>query len=383
MPSPASPAHLPARALKDSFGPDVPAHIGDMIEAVTADFDRAGFLAMALYGYHELELMARSRHIAAALAVYLPGDPAEGIAILQRSLPSEAEMASWTGISNFILMPHSVFVATHGLDCFEESMTLQYEITKRFTAEFSIRTFIEHDYERTMARLREWVDDPNEHVRRLVSEGTRPRLPWARRLPRFQTDPTPVVDLLERLKDDPASYVRRSVANNLNDIAKDNPQTTIDVARRWFAAPASKERRALVRHALRSLVKAGDRAALDVLGFAQTDAIRLQDFSADPIDPHIGGSVRLSVAAVNTCDAPVRVLVDFAIDFVKANSGVGRKVFKGAEFELDSGLSETVTKTISVRQHTTRTHYPGMHRVTALVNGTEHELGAFELRPAE
>ncbi len=365
--------------LKDSFGPDVPVRIGEMTANVTTDFDRAGFLAMALDGYDDLELMARSRHIAAALAAYLPSDPAKAIAILQRSLPSETEMASWTGISTFILMPHTVFVAAHGLGCFEESMSLQYEITKRFTAEFSIRAFIEHDYERTLARLREWVDDPNEHVRRLVSEGTRPRLPWAQRLPRFQADPTPVIALLECLKDDPASYVRRSVANNLNDIAKDNPQVTVDVARRWFAESASKERRSLVRHALRTLVKAGDPDALEVLGYAQTNAVHLEDFSADPVDPQIGGSVRLSVSAVNTSEASLRVLVDFAIDFVKANGGVGRKVFKGAEFELDSASSVAVSKTISVRQHTTRTHYPGTHRVTGMVNGAAHELGAFEL----
>ncbi|MFA7266901.1 MAG: hypothetical protein WC054_11365 [Candidatus Nanopelagicales bacterium] len=368
-----------APLLKDSFGPTVPARIAEMISAVAPDFDSAGFCTATLDGYDDLELMARSHKIADELTAYLPSDPGDAIDILHRSLPSEAEASTWTGMTGFMLMPHGIYVARHGLECFEASMQLQYEITKRFTSEFSIRAFIAGDYDRTMERLTCWAQDPNEHVRRLVSEGTRSRLPWAARLPMFQADPSPVVDLLELLKDDPSSYVRRSVANNLNDIAKDNPDVTIAVAKDWSGAHASPERRALVRHGLRTLVKQGDPAALAVLGYAQTSAIDLSDFTATPGQPTIGGSVRIAVTATNTTNQPVRVLLDFAIDFVKANGTTGRKVFKGGEFELSPRGSESVTKTISVRQHTTRTHYPGTHEVYALVNGSTKPIGSFDL----
>ena len=133
----------------------------------------------------------------------------------------------------FIYLPHVFFVAKFGVGHFEASMRAQYELTQRFTAEYSIRGFLERYPERTLARLREWAGDANAHVRRLVSEGTRPRLPWAPRLRAFQDDPQPVLELLELLKDDPELYVRRSVANNLNDIGKDNPTALIDTCRHW------------------------------------------------------------------------------------------------------------------------------------------------------
>ena len=165
-------------------------------------------------------------------------------------------------------MPHCFFVAEYGLDHFEPSMQAHYQLTQRFTAEFSIRPFLIKHTEATLARLRQWARDPNEHVRRLVSEGTRPRLPWASRLPAFQADPAPVLALLELLKDDPALYVRRSVANNLNDIGKDHPRVLMQTAQRWMR-DATPERAWVVRHALRWAVKQGDPAALKVLGFGK------------------------------------------------------------------------------------------------------------------
>lgn len=366
--------------LKDSFGTDVPQRISQMIVGAYPEFNQRGFVADCLAGYEELELMARGRHIAQAMATYLPPDPAEAVNVLRRSLPSEKEAADWSGMAGFVLMPHGVFVANHGLTCFEESMKLQYEITKRFTSEFSIRAFIAHDYERTMERLATWARDPNEHVRRLVSEGTRPRLPWAQRLPMFMANPSPVVELLELLKDDPSRYVRRSVANNLNDIAKDNPDVTLALAHTWWGETESDERHSLIRHGLRTLIKAGNPDALAVLGYTSNDALELRAFTAEPATTRIGESTRISVTVTNTSDQPAKALIDLAIGFVKANGSVSAKVFKGAELNLSAGESAVVKKTISLRQHTTRTHYPGVHRVDVLVNGVAHTVGSFDLQ---
>lgn len=255
-------------------------------------------------------------------------------------------------------------------------MRAQYELTQRFTAEFSIRVFLDREPERTLARLRDWTADPSPHVRRLVSEGTRPRLPWAPRLRRFQTDPRPVVDLLELLKDDPSLYVRRSVANNLNDIGKDNPDVLIETCRRWLVG-ATSGRRWLVRHALRSAIKRGERAALDLLGYVGPAAVELSQVEISPRRATIGDDVRISVTLQNLDQRPADLNVDLRLHFVKAGGRTIPKVFKMREVRLEPGDRATVSKTISLSQHTTRTHHPGEHRVEALVNGTARPLGSF------
>jgi 3-methyladenine DNA glycosylase AlkC len=216
-----------------------------------------------------------------------------------------------------------------------------------------------------MIMLRTWAGDPDEHVRRLVSEGTRPRLPWATRLPQFQRDPGPVLELLDLLKDDPSEYVRRSVANNLNDISKDNPQVALDVAGRWYEG-----RERLFKHALRTLLKAGDPQALAILGYS-TRAVSAH--AQLPPRIAIGSSLPLEV----TLTGQGRVLVDIVVHFVKANGSTSQKVFRGAELDVDG--QATLRRSISFRQHSTRRHYPGEHRIEVLINGRRHELGVIDV----
>jgi 3-methyladenine DNA glycosylase AlkC len=276
----------------------------------------------------------------------------------------------------FLYMPHVFFVAEHGLDHFETSMRAQYELTQRFSAEYSIRAFLDREPERTLARLREWAVDPSPHVRRLVSEGTRPRLLWAPRLRRFQVDPTPVIGLLELLKDDPSLYVRRSVANNLNDVGKDHPDLLVETCRRW-AEEAGEERWWLIRHALRSAVKRGDVGALDVLGFGDPVAADLDGVAIEPSMPRIGETVRISLALGNGGKERAAFNVDLRVHFVKANGGTSPKVFKIRQVELDAGERTALSKSISLRQHSTRTHHPGEHVIEVLVNGRSHPAGSF------
>ncbi len=369
-----------AEPLKNSFGPDVPVRIAYMVGAVYPGLDHAAFVASALDGYDALELTPRARQISDALAEHLPADRERAIEILVESLGPEIGDGGLTGMASFLYMPHVFFVGAHGLDCFETSMRAQYELTKRFTAEFSIRAYLERHPERTLDRLREWTHDPSVHVRRLVSEGTRPRLPWAPRLRRFQEDPTPVLELLELLKDNSEEYVRRSVANNLNDISKDHPERVVEVAERWWSR-ASDDRKRLVRHALRSLVKAGDAGALAVLGYRSDTPVLVEGVRFDPDAASIGGKVRIEVALENPSDERARVLVDLRIHFVKANGSTSPKVFKGAELTLEPGEPATVRKTVSIAQHSTRKHYPGSHGVEVLLNGRAHPGGSFDVVP--
>lgn len=357
-----------AEPLKNAFGPDVAERIADMLGTVWADFDRPRFLGRALDGFDDLELTPRARQISDALADVLPAERGEAVRLITESLGPPIDGPELTGMESFLYLPLVFFVADHGIDHFEESMEAQYELTRRFTAEFSIRAFIERYPAETLRRLRGWASDDDVHVRRLVSEGTRPRLPWAPRLRGFQADPTPVLELLELLKDDPEEYVRRSVANNLNDIAKDHPALVVEVTRRWFAE-GNETRRRLVRHALRTLVKAADPAALDVLGYGPDSPARVVAARCEPADVEIGNNVRIEVDVENPSGGTARALVDVRVHFVKANGSTRPRVFKGAELELPAGGSRTVRKSVSLAQHSTRTHYPGTHRIEVLING--------------
>jgi 3-methyladenine DNA glycosylase AlkC len=367
-----------AEPLKNYFGPDVPARIARMIKDVHGAFDEDAFLADALDGYQALELTPRAWQIADALGRHLPQNYEMAIKILIASLGPKLEVAELTGMEVFVYLPHVFYVAKFGVDHFEASMRAQYELTQRFTAEYSIRVFLERYPQQTLAQLREWAGDSNVHVRRLVSEGTRPRLPWAPRLPAFQKDPRPVLELLDILKDDPELLVRRSVANNLNDIGKDNPEALVDICRRWMR-DATPERSWLVRHALRSAVKRGEPEALEILGFVPATGVRVRDIQIAPAVASIGDSVTFTVELGNEAATKQHLLVELRVHFIKANGRSSPKVFALKELDIESGGSARLTKTISLVQHTTRTHYPGQHRVEVLVNGRANGASVFDV----
>ncbi|HEY9228573.1 MAG TPA: DNA alkylation repair protein [Gemmatimonadaceae bacterium] len=368
-----------ADSLKSHYGEAIPRRIATMISAVARDFDADAFIRDALDGYEPLALTQRARHIAKALRRHLPDDFPRAADILVHSIGPKLEMTEGHGMAPFIYLPHLMYVAEHGLDHFEESMRAQYELTQRFSAEFSIRAFLERHPEATVARLAEWTKDPSPHVRRLVSEGTRPRLPWASRLRVFEKDPRPVLALLELLKDDPSLYVRRSVANHLNDIGKDHPELLITIARKWMRG-ASDERRWLIDHALRSSIKRGEPAALEVMGFKGTANVTVRGVRITPARPTRGDSVTIQFEVANSTTRRQRVLVDFRIHFVKANGSTSAKVFKVKELSLAPRESAQLSKKVSLKEMTTRKHYPGRHRVDVLLNGRARLLGAFDLR---
>lgn len=341
-----------AAPLTDQFGPDVVRRI-----AAGLPVDHDTFFAECLDGFDDLGLMARGAHVAEVMRRHLDPDP--GTAVRQVA----ASIGPPLGFGYFA---HSAFIGTYGLPAYAESMSAQHALTQAFTAEFSIRPFIVQ-HPQTMDQLRAWAADPSDHVRRLVSEGTRPRLPWASRLPAFQRDPGPVIELLDLLKDDPSDYVQRSVGNNLNDISRDHPGLAVEVAARWLPG-----RGRLVRRGLRTLIKAGDPGALALLGYEASDMAATAEF---PPLVRIGESLPLIV----TLSGHGKVLVDLRVHFLKASGATSAKVFRGAEVSVDG--SAQVRRTISFRQHSTRRHYPGTHRIEALINGVPVALGAVEVVP--
>ncbi len=246
------------------------------ISRVHPGFDGDSFRAAALDGLAPLAILHRGKHLARALRAHLPERYEDAVEVLIRSLTPPHAETSDLGLAVFFYLPHVSFVATYGLDPvgnggrdpFEVSMRAQYELTRRFSAEFSMRSFLIHQPERTLAKLMEWTRDPDPHVRRLCSEGARPRLPWAMRIPAFIKDPRPVLPILEAIKDDPDLYVRRSVANHLGDIAKDHPELAFEICHRWLDG-ASAHRKWLIRHAVRHPAKKGHPAALKLRELAR------------------------------------------------------------------------------------------------------------------
>ncbi len=365
-----------AEPLKHFFSPALVEQIADSLVSADPALDRARFIALATDGLDSLELAERGRLIARALSAVLPDDFGAAADVVDASLPAPLDELEGQEMAPFFFLPHVYWVAEEGLEAPERALALQHALTQRFTAEFSIRAYLEHHPALTLATLERWTGDPSHHVRRLVSEGTRPRLPWAPRLRAFQRDPTPVLALLERLKDDPSEYVRRSVANNLNDIGKDHPAVLVDVAARWMH-DASPERERLVRHALRSLVKAGNADALAALGHHAPDDIRAS-IEVTPRAARIGESVTL-VALVSS-DHALHAPVDFVIHFMKSTGSLRPRVFKGRAIDLAPGDRARVQCTVSLKQHSTRTHYPGRHEATVQVNGRAVARAAFDVR---
>lgn len=362
-----------AEPLKNLLHPGVVTAIADRLTAAWPTFDRARFEAFAGDRLEALELMQRSLQIRDALIETLPQLFPQAAALLEECLPR----GDRAGLSGWALLPVSQYVAARGLNDFELSLSLLRALTPHFTSEFGIRVFIDQDQERALAIIGSWVTDPNHHVRRLASEGTRPRLPWAMRLPKLIRDPLPILPILKALIDDPEDYVRRSVANSLNDIAKDHPDLVAGFVAEHMP-DASPERRQLLRHASRTLLKQGHGAALSNFGFAAPSGIAAA-LALDRSDITLGESLAFKLTVSHSAPTAQKIMIDYAVHHRKANGTTAPKVFKWTSATLEPGATINIEKRHAIRPITTRRYYPGAHRVVILVNGQEAADADFQL----
>jgi len=371
-----------ADPLKTFFSPSLVRRIGADFVRAHSRFPVEAFVKDASTGLQKLELLDRAKHIAASLQRHLPSAYPDAIDVVVRALGPELESDELIGVGMgpFIYLPHALFIAEHGLEHFDLSMHAQYELTKRFSAESSIRAYIAGDPERTFAFFRKWVMDPNAHVRRLVSEGTRLRLPWASRVAWLDGHPERVVALLEQLKDDPTTLVRRSVANNLNDLGKVHPDLLTRTCGAWLKS-GNEARRTLVEHALRSAIKRGEPGALSLLGFGEHPAVAVEHVRITPARVAIGGSVSVAFELRSTSRKPQALLVDLVVHFVKANGRTRPKVFKLKRVAITPGATVSLEGKVSFAPMTTRRHFRGNHRLDVVVNGVTYHLGNLEVRP--
>ncbi len=346
-------------------------------------FDAKGFVTAATKDLDALELKARTERITDTMIEYLPADFEKAGEIILASLghPLDDDISAGTvdakGIAGWAITPLTHYVGLRGHDHFDLSMTLLKEMTKRASSEFGIRFFLLESPAKTLSVLKTWTTDNNPHVRRLVSEGIRPRLPWAMRLPIFIKDPLPVIDLLERLKDDDEEYVRRSVANNLNDIAKDHPDVVAEIAAQWIKG-ASEERKKLIRHACRTLIKNGHKKTLEVLGFKTP---KIKQASIDILTPEVvfGDALQFTLSLCSDFNQDQALMIDYIIHHQKANGTTSPKVFKWRMTTLPANKMLSSTKKHAIKEITTRVYYPGVHTVEVMVNGVSVGAADFQL----
>lgn len=369
-------------SLKDHlFNRDTISRLAGLLAPVVPGLTTEGFVAEVMAGIGPLELKQRIAHIADILGRYLPESYEQSVHLILAALPPPLDPGlSDDDFGDFIFAPFGEIIVARGLEpeSFDVSLGVIKDLTQRFSMEGPIRPFLDTYPERTLAVLRDWARDDNYHVRRLVSEGTRPLLPWAPRIKLRTADTVPLLDILHA---DPTRYVTRSVANHLNDISKSEPGLVVDTLRRWRSASLQDERELewMCRHALRTLIKRGDTAALELLGFSSNPSVVVGPVNVVPSGPvRIGDSLRFEFEIV--AHGEEKLVVDYIIDFIKKEGATRPKVFKLKSFEMTQGETRVLSKSHRMPLNaTTFTLYPGTHRLTVQVNGRAATTTEFEL----
>lgn len=361
-----------AELLKDNVDGALVARLARRFELVVDGFDSDSFVRATVPALEGLELKARVEAVARGLWDVLGPDYAAALSTVVAVARAEPSVEGWEA------WPLASFVELYGLEHPEVSLPAMEHITKRMSCEFAIRPFLRDHFDLAYGYLEEFAVSSDESVRRLPSEGTRPRLPWGMRVQRLIDDPGPGLALVERLRHDPSDTVRRSVANHLNDVAKDHPDLVVATVQQWASEPQTDGR--MVAHALRTLVKQGHSGALGLLGFTTEAGIEVDRFAVTPNEVEMGQHITLEAVVRSTSNAPQRLVVDFAIHHVLASGEASPKVFKWTALDLAPGEVRQLSKRRLIQQASTRTYRPGIHRVDLLVAGQPVADSAFDVR---
>lgn len=358
-----------AEPLKNQFDSDVVRLLAERFESHRAGFDSDLFTSTLLGEFPALELKERINLVADSLAEHLPHDYSEALGIVM-------DVAA-VGVDGFAAWPLCSFIERHGVAHPELSLPAMEALTARWSCEFAVRPFLDEHLELTRSFLRRWVHHDDEAVRRLASEGTRPRLPWGPRVQALLDDPEIGVELLTELRNDDSETVRRSVANHLNDLSRAEPDRTVEVLAEWGDDQTIDP--AMVRHALRSLVKAGHPGALSLLGFTTDARIHVESFTLTPPRIFLGSAIELSATIRSTGEADQRLVVDFVIHHVTAAGSTSPKVFKWRNLTLAPDECITLTKIRKIQTASTRRYHSGLHRIELQIAGQPVAAAQFDL----
>jgi 3-methyladenine DNA glycosylase AlkC len=349
-------------ALKDMFSRESVGVLAAAIADVHPGFPIDKFVDCVFDDSWEgLALKQRVRQIALNLGKTLPGDYLDALEILKDAMPLLEEQG-------FEKMVFPDFVEVYGLDDWYTSISALEFFTQFMSAEFAIRPFISRYPEKTLQQMITWAEHEHPGVRRLASEGCRPRLPWGLRLHDLVADPGPIFPVLEILKDDPREEIRRSVANNLNDISKDHPDLVVKFLEKWHD-PDDLNRSRLIKHALRTLLKAGHPSALSLLGYSSNPEITVENISLEPGEIRLGEDVVFSFEILSTAKYEQKLMVDYLVHFMKANGTQAPKVFKLSQKTIQPGERIKITRKHGIKPITTRKYYPGIQTFQPQVNG--------------
>lgn len=350
-----------AERLKDMFFTESSVEaMSNTLKRFYPEFDKDKFKALVFDSeFKDKELKTRMRHTTECLRKVLPESYEQALSVLKEAAPY---------VKGFEAMCLPDYVELYGLDNWDLSLAALALFTKYASSEFAIRPFIINDPKRAMAFMARLAEDKDDKVRRFASEGCRPRLPWAMAIPAFKKDPSLILPILEKLKDDESEFVRRSVSNNLNDISKDNPELVLDTCESWFGKSANTDW--IIKRACRTMLKAGERRAMMLFGFGDPGLINVDGLALDKKKLSIGEKVRYSFTLQVGTKKPAKVRLEYVVYFAKARGKVSKKVFKITENEFNPG-GHNVTRKHSFADMSTRKHYPGEHTIAIIVNGVE------------
>lgn len=356
------------------FGPSFWEDLGESFARIVPSFDGKAFRSEVCdTQWPDLELKQRIRHVAKQLRPHLPAtypDAVDKLMELARHL--KTHRPEGVGFGYMFLAD---FVEEFGLDHREVSVTAMVDITQVASCEFAVRPFLMRYPQEMLDQMLQWAGHPNAHVRRLASEGARPRLPWGVAMQFLKKDPSPTLPILEKLKADPSEYVRRSVANHLNDISKDHPRLALELAQKWIGQHSDTDK--LLKHALRGLLKAGNETALALFGFVALENVAVESLRCQP-RVEIGRNWEFSFDLVVGGSTAQQLRLEFGIDYMKASGNTTRKVFQLRQAHFDPG-TYSFSKQHSFLERTTRKHHRGRHAVAVLVNGNELASTSFEV----
>lgn len=341
--------------------------LADEAHSLVPGFNVKQFVSESQKGLEGMEMKARIKLIGEALFSAFDRDYQKVYAYGQLLFNDNVNLGKNGWKSGIKYDPLAYIIEHYGLEYFEESMFLIGEITKRYTSEFAIRNLIAENHSETLKVLEKWSKDENEHLRRLASEGSRTRLPWGKKLHNLIKEPHLTRSILENLKEDPAKYVQKSVANHLNDISKDHPAYFYSIVSDWSSSK-NENTRWIIKHALRNEIKKGHPTALEVLGYKPVK-ISVSNYALHANTLKLGQHLQLQASIKNEEKTAIAAVIDFGIHLRKQNNSTFFKVFKWKNIQLQSGESLELTKKYLIQKITTRVYYAGNHQVDLLVNG--------------
>jgi len=342
--------------------------LAGLLSQVTEAFNPECFLAyLEEQGLSNGELKEKMKIVTQGLHKALTLPYTEALQILRRIAPK---------FSGFDSLVFPDFVGTYGLEEWELSVEALREFTILCSSEFAVRPFLNLDLNRMMAQMLAWAQDEDERVRRLASEGCRPRLPWAPGVPALKKDPSLIIPILELLRNDLSEDVRRSVANNLNDVSRSHPNLVLDLCESWFGE--SEETDKMIKHALRSMLKAGNTRALRLFGFGDPEAVSITGLSLTPKDPAVGADGEYFFDMHVAGEQALQLRLELKVQYMRKRGKTSQKVFQIREGIFEPG-AHTFRRKFSFMDLSTRKHYPGRHVFRIMVNGEEKALLEFEL----